>query len=83
MMTLRRKARTVGDSLTVSIPSQLADLHDINEGSLLEFQPMTKGTFKLVKMAKLCTIRKKGTKETKNILPKEGKCVPPEGWVLA
>lgn len=82
MMALKRKARTVGDSLTVSIPAQLAELHDIDEGTLLEFQPMAKGTFKLKSLAKMCKVKKKGTDKTMNILAKDGKCIPPKGWIF-
>lgn len=80
-MVLQRKARTVGDSLTVVIPSQLAEYHDIDEGTMLEFQPMTKGVFKLVTLAaKTCKVKKKGTNEIVTIQVKNGECIPPKGY---
>lgn len=84
-MSLQRKARTVGGSLNVVIPSQIAELHEIDEGTLLEFRPITQGEFKLIKIdeAEMCTIQNKSTNETKRIAKQQGRCVPPEGWVKA
>jgi len=81
-MSLQRKARTVGGSLNVVIPSQIAELHDIDEGSLLEFQPMQKGVFKLIKLegTQICTIKNKDTGDTKTIPQQFGRCIPPQGW---
>ena len=82
-MTLQRKARTTGDSLSVVIPSQLAEYHDIDEGTLLEFQPMTKGVFKLVTIAsKTCRVKHKGTGDITTIPLKDGKCIPPKEYEI-
>ena len=82
VMTLQRKVREVGNSLNVVIPSQIAELHDIDEDTILEFQPMQKGVFKLIKIgeATMCTIRKIGTAETKRVPKQFGRCIPPKGW---
>lgn len=79
-MPLQRKARVTGDSLSVVIPSQLADYHDIDEGTLLEFQPQEKGVFKMVTIAKTCRVKKKGTDEIVTIKVKDGQCIPPKGY---
>ena len=80
MMALQRKVRTTGDSLSVVIPSQLADYHDIDEGTLLEFQPQEKGVLKMVTIAKTCKVKKKGTDEIVTIRARNGECVPPKGY---
>jgi len=81
-MALQRKVREVGNSLNVVIPSQIAELHDIDEDSILEFQPMQKGVFKMIKIgeATMCTVRKIGTTETKRVPKQFGRCIPPKGW---
>jgi len=81
-MVLQRKVREVGNSLSVIIPAQIAHLHEIEENTILEFQPMEKGIFKIVRIgeAAMCTIRKKGTTETKRIPTDLGRCIPPKGW---
>ena len=80
-MALQRKVREVGNSLNVVIPSQIADLHHIDENTILQFEPIQEGVFKLRKIAHVCTIRKKGTTETKKIPPNDiGLCIPPRGW---
>ncbi|MEF8848546.1 MAG: AbrB/MazE/SpoVT family DNA-binding domain-containing protein [Candidatus Thermoplasmatota archaeon] len=48
-MPLTRKARVVGSSLVITIPSQLAKAHDINEGDDLEIIPTGMGEFKIKK----------------------------------
>ena len=81
-MALERKARTVGESLTVTIPSQIAEFYHIYEGTLLEWQPMQNDVFKIVKHAKTCRVRKKGTNKVETILAKDGKCIAPRGFEL-
>ncbi len=81
-MALKRKARIVGESLTVTIPSQIAEYYDINEGTQLEWQPMQRDTFKIIKYAKTCRVRKKGTNKIETILAKDGKCIAPKGFEL-
>ena len=51
-MPLTRKARIVGSSLVITIPSQLATANDINEGDLLEVIPVGFGEFKIRKVGK-------------------------------
>jgi len=82
VMTLQRKVREVGNSLNVVIPSQIAELHGIDEGSLLEFQPMEKGVFKIIRIgeATMCTIKKIGSTETKRVPKQLGRCIAPKGW---
>jgi len=51
-MPLTRKARVVGSSLVITIPSQLAKAHDINDGDDLEIVPSGMGEFKIRKIKK-------------------------------
>jgi len=51
-MPLTRKARVVGSSLVITIPSQLAKAHNINDGDDLEIIPLGIGEFKIKKMKK-------------------------------
>jgi antitoxin component of MazEF toxin-antitoxin module len=51
-MPLTRKARIVGSSLVITIPSQLAKAHDINDGDELEIIPVGMGEFRIRKMKK-------------------------------
>ncbi len=39
-----------GDSLAITIPSQIAELHNIKEGDYMEFEPIGSGEFKIKKM---------------------------------
>lgn len=82
IMALQRKVREVGNSLNVVIPSQIAELHEIDEDTVLEFEPMKKGVFKIIKIgeATMCTVKKIGSTETKRIQKQFGRCVPPPGW---
>ena len=48
-MPLTRKARVVGSSLVITIPSQLAKAHDINDGDDLEIIPTGIAEFKIRK----------------------------------
>jgi bifunctional DNA-binding transcriptional regulator/antitoxin component of YhaV-PrlF toxin-antitoxin module len=48
-MPLTRKARVVGSSLVITIPSQLAKAHDINDGDELEIIPTGIAEFKIRK----------------------------------
>ena len=49
-MPLTRKARIVGSSLVLTIPSQLAKAHDINDGDEIEIIPTGIGEFKIRKL---------------------------------
>jgi len=51
-MPLTRKARVVGSSLVVTIPSQLAKAHDIQDGDDIEIIPLGIGEFKIRKLGK-------------------------------
>jgi len=51
-MPLTRKARVVGSSLVLTIPSQLAKAHDINDGDDLEILPAGIGEFLIKKVRK-------------------------------
>ena len=79
-MALRRKARLTGDSLSVVIPAQLAELHGIGEGTVLEFQPMQTGVFKLVSLTKTCRARHRDTGNIVTLKLRNGECVPPAGY---
>jgi hypothetical protein len=52
LMPLTRKARMVGSSLVITIPSQLAEANDINDGDDLEIIPSALGEFKIRKTKK-------------------------------
>jgi hypothetical protein len=51
-MPLTRKARVVGSSLVLTIPSQLAKAHDINDGDEIEIIPTGIGEFTIRKLKK-------------------------------
>jgi competence protein ComGF len=51
-MPLTRKARIVGSSLVLTIPSQLAKAHDINDGDEIEIIPTGISEFKIRKVKK-------------------------------
>lgn len=51
-MPLTRKARVVGSSLVVTIPSQLAKAYNIEDGDMLEIIPLDIGEFKIKKIRK-------------------------------
>lgn len=49
-MPLTRKARIVGSSLVITIPSQLAKVYNINDGDDLVIVPTKIGEFKIRKV---------------------------------
>lgn len=51
-MPLTRKARIVGSSLVITIPSQLAKAHDIKDGDDLEIIPSGIAEFRIKKSKK-------------------------------
>ena len=51
-MPLTRKARVVGSSLVLTIPSQLAKAYDINDGDEIEIIPLGIGEFRMKKVKK-------------------------------
>ena len=81
-MALHRKVREVGNSLSVTIPSQMAELHGIEDDTLLSFEAMEKGVFKIIKIgeATMCTVEKIGSTETKRVPKQFGRCIAPKGW---
>ena len=48
-MPLVRKTRVSGTSLTLTLPSQLVELYDINQGDLIEIIPLDNGEIKIKK----------------------------------
>mgnify|MGYP001123484297 CR=1 FL=1 len=44
-MGIKQKVRKTGENLAVTIPSQIAQLHNINEGDYLEFTPIGSSEF--------------------------------------
>lgn len=46
-MAIKRKIRMCGESLGVTIPSQIAELYDIKDGDYLEFSPIGTVEFKI------------------------------------
>ena len=51
-MPLTRKARVVGSSLVLTIPSQISKAHDIKDGDEIEIIPIGVGEFKIRKVKK-------------------------------
>jgi bifunctional DNA-binding transcriptional regulator/antitoxin component of YhaV-PrlF toxin-antitoxin module len=51
-LPLTRKARVVGSSLVLTIPSQLAKAYDINDGDEIEIIPVGIGEFRIKKLKK-------------------------------
>jgi len=49
-MALKCKVRKTGESLAVTLPSQIAELHDICEGDYVEFTPIGTGEFRIKKL---------------------------------
>lgn len=49
-MGLKRKVRKTGESLAITLPSQIAELHSINEGDYVEFTPIGTGEFRIKKV---------------------------------
>jgi hypothetical protein len=49
-MDIKRKVRMCGESLAVTIPSQIAELHNIKVGDYMAFEPIGSGEFKIKKV---------------------------------
>ena len=49
-MGIKRKVRVCGESLSITIPKQIAELHNINAGDYIEFEPIGYGEFKIKKV---------------------------------
>ena len=52
MNVLKRKARRVGTSLVITIPSSFAQCWDINDGDWMEIMPLGLGEFKIKRLKK-------------------------------
>ncbi len=48
-MALKRRIRRTGHSLTVALPSQLAELADLEAGDVVVFDYLGKGSLKISK----------------------------------
>jgi antitoxin component of MazEF toxin-antitoxin module len=49
-MPLQRKVRKTGESLAITLPSQIAELHNTHEGDYLVFTPIGTGEFRIKKV---------------------------------
>ena len=49
-MSLKVRVRLCGDSLAITLPSQVAKLHGINRGDIMEISPIGTGEFKIKKV---------------------------------
>ena len=45
-MGIKREIHKCGESLSITIPKQIAELHNINIGDYIEFEPIGYGEFK-------------------------------------
>ncbi len=48
-MGLQRKIRRAGHSVVVTLPSQLAELADLEEGDIVEFEYLGRGALRIAK----------------------------------
>ncbi len=44
------RVRVCGDSLAITLPSQVAQLHNIKKGDMMEISPIGTGEFKIKKV---------------------------------
>jgi len=49
-MSLRIRVRLCGDSLAITLPRQIARMHDIEQGDTMEISPIGSGEFKIKKV---------------------------------
>jgi AbrB family looped-hinge helix DNA binding protein len=49
-MAIKGKVRMCSESLAITIPSQIAELHNIKEGDYMEFTPIGTGEFRIKKV---------------------------------
>ncbi len=49
-MALKCKVRICGESLAITIPAQIARMHDIEKGDWMEISPIGYGEFKIRKV---------------------------------
>jgi bifunctional DNA-binding transcriptional regulator/antitoxin component of YhaV-PrlF toxin-antitoxin module len=49
-MGIKRKVRMCSESLVITIPRQIAELHKIKVGDFMEFEPIGRGKFKIKKV---------------------------------
>ena len=49
---IRRKVKMCGESLAITIPSQIAELHNLKVGDYMEFTPIGSGEYRIKKVEK-------------------------------
>jgi hypothetical protein len=49
-MGIKQKVRMCGESLAITIPSQIAELHNIIVGDYMEFNPIGNGEYRIKKV---------------------------------
>jgi antitoxin component of MazEF toxin-antitoxin module len=52
-MSLKVRVRFCGDSLAITLPAQVAKMHDIKKGDTMEISPIGSGEFKIKKIMAL------------------------------
>ena len=50
IMSLKVRVRLCGDSLAITLPAQVAKMHNINRGDYMEISPIEDGEFKIKKV---------------------------------
>ena len=51
-MDLMVRVRLCGDSLAITLPRQVARMHDIEKGDTMEISPIESGEFRIKKLEK-------------------------------
>jgi len=49
-MGIKVRVRLCGDSLAITLPAQVAKMHDISRGDTMEISPIGTGEFKIKKI---------------------------------
>jgi antitoxin component of MazEF toxin-antitoxin module len=49
-MGIKVRVRLCGDSLAITLPRQIARMHDIDKGDTMEISPIGSGEFKIKKV---------------------------------
>lgn len=55
-MPLTRKTRVSGNSIVITIPSQLVEAYDINSGDVVEIVPLKNAEIKIRKIDNHCSL---------------------------
>ena len=50
IMSLKVRVRLCGDSLAITLPAQVAKMHNIKKGDYMEISPIGSGEFKIKKI---------------------------------